>query len=92
MASMRRVPLAVPGLGEVQTAYAGPAAPTPGAPAFVLLHGFDSSSLEFRRFVPLLSQLGDVYAGAPCCCCALLLLRCAVLCRAVPSTHRVVAG
>ncbi|PSC68832.1 hypothetical protein C2E20_7602 [Micractinium conductrix] len=62
MASMRRVPLAVPGLGEVQTAYAGPAAPTPGAPAFVLLHGFDSSSLEFRRFVPLLSQLGDVYA------------------------------
>jgi pimeloyl-ACP methyl ester carboxylesterase len=28
----------------------------------VLLHGFDSSSLEFRRFHPLLSQVGDVYA------------------------------
>ena len=31
-------------------------------PAFVLLHGFDSSSLEFRRFHPLLSELGDVWA------------------------------
>ncbi len=40
MAAMRRVPLQVPGLGEVQTAYVGPAAPTPGRPAFVLLHGF----------------------------------------------------
>lgn len=62
MAAMRRVPLHVPGLGEVHTAYVGPAAPTPGRPAFVLLHGFDSSSLEFRRFHPLLSRVADVYA------------------------------
>lgn len=62
IAAMRRVALEVPGLGTAQTAYVGPAAPTPGRPAFVLLHGFDSSCLEFRRFHPLLSALGDVYA------------------------------
>jgi len=64
MAAMRRVPIEVQGLGTAETAFMGPAAPIPGRPAFVLLHGFDSSSLEFRRFHPLLSQLGDVYAGA----------------------------
>lgn len=34
------------------------------APCCTLLQpaGFDSSCLEFRRFHPLLSQLGDVYA------------------------------
>ena len=62
LAAMQRVSLEVPGLGAVQTAYVGPAAPSPARPAFVLLHGFDSSSLEFRRFHPLLSQVGDVYA------------------------------
>lgn len=63
ISAMQRVPLSVPGLGTVQTAFVGPAAPTLGRPAFVLLHGFDSSSLEFRRFHPLLSALGsDVYA------------------------------
>ena len=31
-------------------------------PVFVLLHGFDSSLLEFRRFAPLLARVGDVYA------------------------------
>lgn len=62
MAAMRRVPLDVPGFGQADTAFVGPEAPTPGRPAFVLLHGFDSSCLEFRRFHPLLSQLGDVYA------------------------------
>lgn len=62
MAAMRRTPLQVAGLGEVQTAYVGPAAPDTSRPAFVLLHGFDSSSLEFRRFLPLLSQAADVYA------------------------------
>ena len=50
----------------MQTAVVGPEAPRadpdPARPAFILLHGFDSSSLEFRRFVPLLEQLGDVYA------------------------------
>ena len=46
----------------MQTAYVGPAAPDTSRPAFVLLHGFDSSSLEFRRFLPLLSQAADVYA------------------------------
>lgn len=62
MAAMRRVPLEVPGLGTAQTAVVGPPRRDPAKPAFVLLHGFDSSSLEFRRFHPLLSELGDVYA------------------------------
>ena len=72
MAAMQRVALHVPGLGLVDTAFVGPAASASAAaaaadsgaprPAFVLLHGFDSSCLEFRRFHPLLSQLGDVYA------------------------------
>ena len=52
----------VPSLGPVRTAYVGPAAPSADRPAVVLLHGFDSSSLEFRRFHPLLSQVADVYA------------------------------
>ena len=63
MAAMRRVPVQVPSLGRaVATAFVGPAQRTPGRPAFVLLHGFDSSSLEFRRLLPLLHSLGDVYA------------------------------
>lgn len=62
MQVMRRTPLTVEGLGEVQTAFVGPEAPSPSRPAFVLLHGFDSSSLEFRRFLPLLSQVADVWA------------------------------
>lgn len=62
MASMQRVPLSVEGLGEVATAFVGPASPDPDRPAFVLLHGFDSSNLEFRRFLPLLSAVADVYA------------------------------
>ena len=72
MRTMRRVALDVEGLGAAETAYVGPASPAPGRPAFVLLHGFDSSCLEFRRLHPLLSQLGDVYAvdlagwGEPC--------------------------
>lgn len=71
MQQMRRAPVQVPGLGSVETAYAGPdpAAASSSAsadgrrrPTFVLLHGFDSSSLEFRRFWPLLSALGDAYS------------------------------
>lgn len=72
MQQMQRRELQVPGLGAVQTAYyVGAYAPVGGSsnssngsqrPAFVLLHGFDSSSLEFRRFAPLLREAGDVYA------------------------------
>lgn len=39
MAAMRRVSLDVPGLGQADTAFVGPEAPTPDRPAFVLLHG-----------------------------------------------------
>jgi pimeloyl-ACP methyl ester carboxylesterase len=70
MGEMRRAALAVPGLGEVLTAYvhrpatgaAAAAAAAAERPAFVLLHGFDSSLLEFRRFYARLAELGDVYA------------------------------
>lgn len=56
--------LMVPSLGLVKTAYAFEPATTelPDRPAFVLLHGFDSSMLEFRRFIPFLKSVGDVYA------------------------------
>jgi len=70
MQHMQRVELEVPGLGKVQTAYFS--APYSGKgdgnkgksqrPTFVLLHGFDSSMLEFRRFAPILAEAGDVYA------------------------------
>jgi pimeloyl-ACP methyl ester carboxylesterase len=64
---MQRADLNVPGLGRVQTAYVSHPAITEDSsnsdtPAFVLLHGFDSSLLEFRRFAPVLSQVGDVFA------------------------------
>ena len=64
--SMQMAELEVEGLGIVKTAYvhapyAGPASDT-APPAFVLLHGFDSSMLEFRRFISKLAPLGDVYA------------------------------
>ena len=52
-------------LGLVKTAYVYEAGEGHGEQetrtAFVLLHGFDSSMLEFRRFIPLLKTLGDVY-------------------------------
>jgi pimeloyl-ACP methyl ester carboxylesterase len=59
---MQRITLEVPSLGTVHTSYVGPAASSSDRPAFVLLHGFDSSLLEFRRFVPVLSEIADVYA------------------------------
>ena len=62
---MHAASLDVPGLGRVETTYMSyPAAESAPSirPAFILLHGFDSSLLEFRRFAPLLSQVGDVYA------------------------------
>lgn len=43
MAAMRRVPLDVPGFGQADTAFVGPEAPTPGRPAFVLLHGAEGA-------------------------------------------------
>ncbi|MEW5305287.1 MAG: hypothetical protein WDW36_007839 [Sanguina aurantia] len=51
----------------VDTAFYGPsseqlAAYPSDAPAFVLLHSFDSSCLEFRRLVPLLSTQLPTYA------------------------------
>ena len=66
MQAMQRVELDVPSLGLVQTSYVHhPSTSTstsPDTPVFVLLHGFDSSLLEFRRFSHLLaSSLGDVY-------------------------------
>lgn len=61
---MLRQDLNVSGLGLVKTAYyhaAYVSTQSKDTPAFVLLHGFDSSMLEFRRFAPLLKSLGDVY-------------------------------
>lgn len=43
----------------VATAYLGPSEPSEGhrdQPPVLLLHGFDSSSLEFRRLLPLLEK------------------------------------
>ncbi|HEY9623976.1 MAG TPA: hypothetical protein V6C78_26700 [Crinalium sp.] len=34
----------------------------PNTPPILLLHGFDSSLLEFRRLLPLLAGSGDVWA------------------------------
>lgn len=50
--------------GPVRTTFIGPsaeleeAAAARGQPPLVLLHGFDSSSLEFRRLLPALEALG----------------------------------
>ena len=62
--NMQMAQLEVEGLGTVKTAYvhAPYVGSSPSPPAFVLLHGFDSSMLEFRRFVNKLAPLGDVYA------------------------------
>lgn len=76
-ARMQRVPLAVPSLpnlGPLDTAYVGPApsaAPALAAaallgaaapPPLVMLHGFDSSCLEFRRLLPRLEPRVETYA------------------------------
>lgn len=80
-AALRRMPLHVPSLGaDVSTAFAGPsseqlAAYPHDAPAFILLHAFDSNSLEFRRLYPLLARhaptytvdlVGEVRGGGGC--------------------------
>ncbi|KAI8110986.1 hypothetical protein M9434_004560 [Picochlorum sp. BPE23] len=63
--NMQLAQLMVPSLGLVKTAYVfEPCSNTTSSenvPAFVLLHGFDSSMLEFRRLIPKLNRLGDVY-------------------------------
>ena len=54
------------GLTALSTAYVhfAPRAssPSPGTVPILLLHGFDSSLLEFRRLLPLLAGSGDVWA------------------------------
>jgi len=63
LAAMTRAPVDVPSLGVVDTAFVHDAAAAPaGAPPALLLHGFDSSSLEFRRLHPLLAPHLDTHA------------------------------
>jgi pimeloyl-ACP methyl ester carboxylesterase len=61
----RRVPVSVPSLGRepLHTAVVGPSADEleasghgPSDPVLVLLHSFDSSSLEWRRTYPRLQE------------------------------------
>ncbi|CAG9461185.1 unnamed protein product [Pedinophyceae sp. YPF-701] len=60
---LQRDPLNVEGLADpVNTSYAAGGSPETGNPPIVLLHGFDSSCLEFRRLFPLLSERTDTYA------------------------------
>ena len=65
-AALRRVTVDVAGRGPVLTAHVPPAERGTATP-LVLIHGFDSSSMEFRRFLPVLQAAGveawalDVY-------------------------------
>jgi hypothetical protein len=67
---LQRTPVAVPSLPEptIDTAYVGPTSAdkqrhaAAGRPPVVLLHGFDSSCLEFRRLYPLLEQETEAWA------------------------------
>ncbi|KXZ48594.1 hypothetical protein GPECTOR_26g497 [Gonium pectorale] len=57
----------MPGRPSIDTAFVGPtreelARYPRDVPAFVLLHGFDSSCMEFRRLHPLLSAVAPTYA------------------------------
>ncbi|GLC42581.1 hypothetical protein PLESTB_001116100 [Pleodorina starrii] len=68
--SMRRVPvtiLTMPGSPTVATAFVGPTREEASrypkdAPTIVLLHGFDSSCMEWRRLHPLLAAAAPTYA------------------------------
>ncbi|GFR41966.1 hypothetical protein Agub_g2766 [Astrephomene gubernaculifera] len=68
--SLRRVPITIPsmpGSPEIATAFVGPTAEElsrypRNVPAFVLLPGFDSSCVEFRRLYPLLAAVAPTYA------------------------------
>lgn len=63
---MRRTPVDVPewvAPAPVQTNFASTASNTGGEDPILLLHGFDSSLLEFRRLLPKLGELGaEAYA------------------------------
>jgi hypothetical protein len=71
-ARMQRTPVPIPSLPipPLATAFVGPSetqkqqlrAMTQDRPPVVLLHGFDSSSLEFRRLYPLLEPHTETYA------------------------------
>ncbi|KAJ8906726.1 hypothetical protein NDN08_003215 [Rhodosorus marinus] len=55
----RRVPVRIPGNSsdpEVGISYAEFGQTHPGAPTIVLIHGFDSSLVEYRRLAPLLDD------------------------------------
>mmetsp|Transcript_10431 Transcript_10431/g.29691 ORF Transcript_10431/g.29691 Transcript_10431/m.29691 type:complete len:387 (+) Transcript_10431:51-1211(+) len=64
---MRRIPVTLPSQSEpLQTACVGPepsdASRLAETTPVVLLHGFDSSSLEFRRLYPLLEEQTETWA------------------------------
>lgn len=70
-ARMQRTPVAIPSLPipPLETAFVGPSKQQQaqlralsGAPPVVLLHGFDSSCLEFRRLYPLLEARTETWA------------------------------
>lgn len=66
MASIQTATIEVGGLGPVSTPYISEVVESNSQPsqrpAIVLLHGFDSSLLEFRRLYSLLAQEFDVFA------------------------------
>ena len=58
--SMQLAPVEVPSVGPVQTCFMSlkPAEPAADAPPVLLIHGFDSSLLEFRYIAPTLVEAG----------------------------------
>ncbi len=60
---IRQVAMVTP-TGEIATSYVhrAPDRPSPDDLPILLLHGFDSSVLEFRRLLPLLGQACDTWA------------------------------
>ncbi|GAB0495783.1 hypothetical protein MMPV_007088 [Pyropia vietnamensis] len=68
---LTRVPVTVPDqAAPVATAHVlmdGPATADPTAPVVLLLHGFDSSCLEFRRLLPALTATPGVGCVAAVC-------------------------
>jgi len=70
-ARMQRAPIPIPSLPipPLETAFVGPSKTQQAqlkaisdAPPVVLLHGFDSSCLEFRRLYPLLESRTETWA------------------------------
>lgn len=70
-ARMQRTPVPIPSLpiAPLETAFVGPSKQQQAqlqalssAPPVVLLHGFDSSCLEFRRIYPLLEARTETWA------------------------------